>query len=107
MVLLYTEGCPHAADYLPQLSRLLAAEGIDEPVRSRLVISDDQAQREHFLGSPTIRVNGRDVDPTAEHRNDYSLSCRLYRGPDGVHGTPPDVWVQTHLRANRAEQVDP
>ena len=96
--LLYTDGCPNAEAYLPRLRSLLAAEGIDTPMRQRIMTSDDQARREQFLGSPTVRVNGRDVEPDAEQRHDYGLSCRLYTGPDGIGGTPADEWVSSTLR---------
>ena len=58
--LLHTEGCPHAAAYLPHLQQLLVAAGVDEPVGLRLVTDDDQARQERFLGSPMIRVAGLD-----------------------------------------------
>lgn len=91
--MLCTEGCPNAATYLPRLRELVAAAGEQEPVRVRVVTDPDDAQRERFLGSPTIRIDGRDVDPAAERRRDFGLSCRLYTGPDGLRGTPPDGWV--------------
>ena len=49
--------------------------------------------REHFLGSPTVRVDGRDVEPGAEQRQDFGMKCRLYATPDGLRGTPPDQWA--------------
>ncbi len=98
--MLHTEGCPNAAAYLPRLRQLVAAAGVSEPVRVRLVTDPDEAQSERFLGSPTVRINDRDVDPTADQRRDYGLSCRLYAGPDGLRGTPADEWVLTMLRAD-------
>lgn len=104
--LLYTDGCPHAADYLLRLRQLLAVSGIDEPVRTRVLSSDEQAQQERFLGSPTIRIHGRDVDPTSDQRQDYGLTCRLYLGADGAPcGNPPDEWVLTTLR--RSHPTEP
>ena len=88
--LLYTEGCPHAAAYLPHLQQLVGAAGLGEPVRARLVADDEQARQERFLGSPTIRVAGVDVDPTARRRLDYGLTCRLYAAPEGLRGHPSD-----------------
>jgi hypothetical protein len=96
--LLYTEACPNAAEYLPRLQQLLAAAGVTEPVQVRRIDDPQQAQRERFLGSPTVRINGRDVDPSADQREDYALSCRLYTGPDGLRGTPSDEWVLTLLQ---------
>lgn len=80
--MLHTEGCPNATDYLPRLRRLVAA-AVTEPVLVRLIADPEQAQRERFLGSPTVRVDGRDVDPGADTRRDYGLCCSLYARPDG------------------------
>ena len=46
----------------------------------------EQAQREHFLGSPSILVNGVDLWP--EERKNYSFSCRVYQTPTGMKGSP-------------------
>lgn len=100
--MLHTDGCPHAAEYLLRLRRLLVDAGFDVPVRTRLMASDDQAQQERFLGSPTIRVNGRDVDPASADRRDYGLSCRLYASPEGLGGAPPDEWILAALQDMRS-----
>jgi hypothetical protein len=94
----YTEGCPHVAAYLPHLRQLMAdAELVEEPVRTQLITDAGQAHRERFLGSPTIRVAGVDVDPGAEGRTDYGLTCRLYPTPDGHRGHPADADVLAAL----------
>jgi hypothetical protein len=62
------------------------------------VPDDAGAHRERFLGSPTLRIDGRDVEPGAEERTDFGLKCRLYRTPEGFAGTPPDAWVLEALR---------
>ena len=79
---------PHAAAYLPHLRRLVAAAGLHGAVTTRLIADHDQAQHERFLGSPTIRVDGVDVDPTADRRRDYGLTCRLYPTPDDPRSPP-------------------
>jgi hypothetical protein len=61
-------------------------------------ITDDCAARqERFLGSPTVRVNGRDVEPNAEQRTDYGTKCRLYRTPAGLSGQPQEEWLRAAL----------
>jgi hypothetical protein len=102
--MLHTEDCPHAIEYLPRLRRLVADAGLTAPVQVRLVADPEQAQRERFLGSPTIRINGRDVDPDADRRRDYALSCRLYTSPAGVSGTPPDEWVLAMIRVPQIDE---
>ena len=96
--MLHTKDCPNAIEFLPRLRTLVADAGLIEPIQVRKIDDAEQAKREQFLGSPTVRVNGRDVDPGAGRREDYGLSCRLYAGPDGLRGTPPDEWVLTALR---------
>jgi hypothetical protein len=57
------------------------------------VLDDAAAEQQRFLGSPTLRVDGRDVEPGAELRTDFGLKCRLYRTEEGFAGIPPDQWV--------------
>jgi Alkylmercury lyase len=66
----------------------------------RRVESDAEAQRLRFLGSPSVRVDGHDVEPGADARDDFGLKCRLYRTVDGLCGVPPDVWVLAALGAD-------
>ena len=60
--------------------------------------SDAAAERERFLGSPTLRVDGVDIDPGVDDRSDYGLKCRLYPTEHGLRGAPPDEWVLHALR---------
>jgi hypothetical protein len=62
------------------------------------VESIDAAEAERFLGSPTVRIDGRDVEPGAADRDDFGLKCRLYRSGEGTSGVPPDNWISEALR---------
>ena len=63
--LLYFEGCPGHRVVRRRLRALLAEAGVNARVRERRVNTDGDARRERFLGSPTLRVNGVDIDPNA------------------------------------------
>ncbi|MBL7492788.1 hypothetical protein I6A62_32855 [Frankia sp. AgW1.1] len=76
---------------------------MSEPIRLQQIDDDRTAQTEKFLGSPTLRINGRDVDPTAERATGYGLQCRVYRTADGLQGSPPDHHVLVALRAATAD----
>ena len=91
--ILYFDGCPNFETYLPRLRELLRT--VDQPVEvvEVRVASPDEAGHLGFLGSPTVRVAGRDVDPEAAGRTDFGLKCRLYASQGGHRGTPPDAWV--------------
>jgi alkylmercury lyase len=95
--LLYFDGCPSHEELQPRLERLVRAAGISDPVELRRVESDEAAQAERFLGSPTVRVNGRDIEPGADQRNDFGLKCRLFRTEHGIGGVPPEGWITSAL----------
>lgn len=96
--LLFFDGCPSHEAFLPRLRELLAQAGVQDEVQQRRVESDDAAQRERFLGSPTLRVDGVDIEPGAGGRTDYGLKCRLYPTSEGLRGAPPDAWVLDALQ---------
>jgi hypothetical protein len=89
----YFDGCPNHEQWLEQLPRLLEREGIDAEIQLVNVPDEQHAQRERFLGSPTIRVDGRDIDPNAEGRDDYGLTCRIYQTAGRLTGQPPEDWI--------------
>lgn len=91
--LLYFDGCPSHEAFLARLEDLLGCAGVDVAVEQRRVESDAVAQSECFLGSPTLRVDGVDVEPGAGERSEYGLRCRLYPTAGGLRGAPPDEWV--------------
>jgi hypothetical protein len=95
--LMYFEGCPNYESLLASLPRLLESAGADGEIELTRVDSVEAAQRERFLGSPTLRIDGRDVEPEAGDRTDFGLKCRLYRTAEGLSGTPPDEWILTAL----------
>lgn len=101
---LYFDGCPNREALLPRLHELLAGEPVAIDIDLRRIADDEAAQQERFLGSPTIRVNGCDVEPDAEHRTDYGMKCRLYRTATGLSGQPPDEWLRAAL--NRGAGAD-
>jgi hypothetical protein len=87
---LYLEGCPNYESVVIRLPKLLDHAGVKADLKLRQVESEEDARRARFLGSPTVRVDGRDVEPDADARADYGLKCRLYRTPGGFAGVPPD-----------------
>src|SRR3954447_19096805 len=92
---LYFDGCPGHERVLPTLRRLAARVGADVALRRVETAEDAVASR--FLGSPTVRVDGRDVEPGAEVRTDYGLKCRLYAASDGRSGLPVEAWIESAI----------
>jgi hypothetical protein len=87
--LLWWEGCPSHPEALEDLERVLSEEGVDAKVDLIEVESDEQAHRERFPGSPTIRLDGEDAIAPPEGEP-FSLTCRVYRQRDGRISPTPD-----------------
>jgi hypothetical protein len=92
--LLYVEGCPGRRVLEARLRELVPQATLE----LRCIASDEDARRARFLGSPTVRVDGRDVEPGAEAREDFGLKCRLYP-PARV---PRDAWILEALARSGA-----
>ena len=77
---LYFEGCPNHKPAV-DLARQVAAElNLAIQVEEVEVSRGDDVTAARFLGSPTIQVEGLDVEPAARLRTDYGFSCRMYDG---------------------------
>ena len=79
---LYWEGCPSHDEARELLEEVLRERGLDAQVQIRHVATREEAVELHFPGSPTIRIDGRDVDP-AGAEEPPALNCRIYYLPDG------------------------
>ena len=90
-------GCPNHLGAIELVERVSGEIGLEPEIRVLDVRDHEAAQRVRFLGSPTIRVGGRDVDPRAEERSDYALSCRVFRTKRGISGQPDERWVREAL----------
>lgn len=95
---LYWEGCPSHEEALELLESVLEASGSHLAVDVRQVRTLDEAQELGFPGSPTIRVDGLDVDPESA-ADRPSLTCRIYRLEDGrVSPVPSRKQLEDALR---------
>jgi hypothetical protein len=90
--LLWWEGCPSHPEALAELRRILREEGVEAEVSRVQIQDDEQARREHFPGSPTIRIDGEDIVPPGEG-DPFSLTCRVYRTQGGRVSPLPDPEV--------------
>ncbi|HUB35385.1 MAG TPA: hypothetical protein VL972_01040 [Solirubrobacteraceae bacterium] len=98
--LLYWDGCPSHSKALAELRAAIRELGLSEEVLVRAVRSEPDARRERFVGSPTIRIDGRDIQPTGDEP--YGLTCRVYRRRDGRFSPTPDpADLRDALRAAR------
>jgi hypothetical protein len=95
--ILYFDGCPNHEPAIALVERVGRELGVEPRIRLVNVRDQEAAQRLCFLGSPTIRVGGRDVDPGTEEHSDYTLSCRVFRTEAGLVGQPDERWIREAL----------
>jgi hypothetical protein len=95
--ILHFDGCPNHEAARTLVERVSRELGLEPELRLVNVRDDEAAQRLRLLGSPTIRVAGRDVDAQAAERNECMLSCRVYRTEDDFAGQPDERWVRDAL----------
>ena len=87
--LLFWDGCPSHPQALADLRAAMAELGLDPgAVVVREVDTDARADEERFVGSPTVRIDGADVQDPGEEP--VGLTCRVYRRRDGRYSPVPD-----------------
>jgi hypothetical protein len=96
---LYVAACPSHPAAVKLVKEVLAAEGVAADVYEVLVRDEGMADELRFCGSPTIRINGRDVAGESEKVERFALSCRLYPGSKEVGLPPAEVIHRAVLEA--------
>ena len=91
------DGCPHGGAALALAQRVAAEAPCATEVRL-LNVEMEQTRALRFLGSPSIRVNGHDVEPGADSRHSYSFGCRLHATEDGLQPLPSEQWLRDALQ---------
>ena len=91
--LLYFEGCPDWSEARKLLSEVLTEHALPDEVTLVKIDSNEEAQRRQFVGSPSIRVDGVDVEPGAA-TDGFNMECRLYWIDGKPVGLPSREWVE-------------
>ena len=94
VTIFYFEGCPNYDSTTNLIREVLQEVGVNAVVESVEVRGSDDANRLRFFGSPTVHVEGSDIDPAAEGRDDYGFGCRRYDGS----GIPSRKMIENALR---------
>ena len=90
--------CPNHPAARALLEEVIADVAPGTPIRDLDATDPAAAASLCFPGSPTIRVDGRDVDPGYVDPGDYTPRCRRYRTSEGLRGLPERSWIEDALR---------
>lgn len=95
---LYFEGCPNYLPAVDRLKNILKEEGLRAEVHEIEVKDEMAAETLNFFGSPTIRVNGLDIEVDARDLRETGFACRRYSG-----GLPSEEMIRSALRESRTD----
>ena len=102
---LYMEDCPNRETALELLKEVMAEHDVAVPIKLVKVGTVDEARKAKFLGSPSIRIDGVDIEgETKSHNRDYSLKCRVYKCNWVFQGVPPKNLLREALKRATAEK---
>ncbi len=96
--LLYFEGCPNYKEALQSLKDAMRELQLGDEVDLIEVINSEIAIKMRFLGSPSIRIDGKDIEHAARQNTDYSMKCRRYNHGSELLGYPPREMVVKALQ---------
>jgi hypothetical protein len=99
--LLWFADCPNHAVARQLLREIIAEQAPDTMVHDIDATDPEIAGFHRFPGSPTIRVDGVDVQPDFIDPGDYTPRCRVYWSGDRLTGVPPREWIESALRLDR------
>ena len=95
--ILYFEGCPNHASALGMVRRVLDREKIQAEIRLIEVTNEKDTESARFLGSPSVRVNGVDIEPGRDEDSPF-FGCRTYTVGGKTVGVPPEKLLVDALR---------
>jgi hypothetical protein len=101
--ILYFIGCPNHPPAVGRVLEALQQEGVSVELVEVEVPDAATALVTGFLGSPTIRIDGRDVEPAARSAQAFGLTCRTYIDDGYLAGAPPIEWIRAAIREARGQ----
>ncbi len=78
IVILFIENCPGVKPTTKHIKDIIADEAINAEINLILIETPEDARRLHFTGSPSVRINGMDIEANIIGNKDYGLRSRLY-----------------------------
>lgn len=83
-----------------ELKQALKTAGIQADYQVVLIKSQAEAEKYKFPGSPTIQIDGKDIDPAAAQATQFSVeACRPYFWQGKAYDFPPAEMVVSALKS--------
>jgi hypothetical protein len=102
--LLWFQECPNHEDARHLLREVLRENGLPDSFDDIDATDPGKAEEVRFAGSPSIRINGVDVEPGFEEPGDYAPTCRVYRVAGRLQVTPAREWIVAAIESAMTEE---
>ena len=99
--ILYFEDCPSYKKAEDLVNNALDELGQEATVVLKRIEDDREAIQQEFLGSPTIRIYGVDIETAASKNVDYGIRCRIYETKSGMMGWPEIETIKSAIKRSR------
>lgn len=97
--LLHTESCHSYKEALVKVKEALKELDLQAEVEVIRVDSPEKARAYKFLGSPTVKIDGLDLEPELEATGNFSVNaCRTYVHEGLLYHYPPKEILLKILR---------
>jgi len=100
---LYFDGCPNHETALRNLKEVLSEAGLTEEIEIINIEKPEDVAKHRFLGSPSIRINGKDLEVTEDESTEYLMRCRRYKNGDVIEGFPSKELIKVNLSASQGD----
>jgi len=100
---LYFDGCPNHETALTNLKEVLSEAGIKDEISIINIKQPEDVTKHRFLGSPSIRINDKDLETVEDESTDYSMRCRRYKNGDVMEGYPSKELINANLSASQGD----
>lgn len=94
---LYFEGCPNHVPTIERMRAELVSRGLPKEIEEIEIHDQAEAESLGFLGSPTVRINGLDIEREARDLTGYGMSCRTYSEGTVRSGLPSSDLISRAL----------
>ena len=93
---LYFASCPTAKDAIANVKAVLKERNLQADIKLIAVETEEKAKQVGFQGSPSIRVNGKDLEGRDEG---FAFSCRMYQDEGKMRPVPSKALISKKLDA--------
>lgn len=94
---LYFDGCPNHETALSNLKEAVSEAGLKDEIEIINIEKPEDVTIHRFLGSPSIRINNKDLEITEDDSTEYSMNCRRYKNGDVIEGFPSKELISSNL----------